>query len=250
MRGRRAVPSPLLLVLALLALIAAWRLAAPRTLPLYDGICATEPYKYAGTPPPGAVAGGTPGSETKTDTQVSPSDALQLSTQDNDVGPAQAEVTIPPGSLAIDGPTTLHVSLTPLAPPSTPLQRGYVIGNAYRVRITDDRGGDVVLRHGATVTVYLLPPKAVPGTTIQRLDGDRWTPLDTASSPSCTNAIQAGSDRLGVFAMVDPNPAPGSASQGQPAWVAPAIVVGGAVAGIAALLLLVRLRRGGAGATR
>ena len=238
------MPSPALPALSLLALLAAWRLAPPHTLPLYDGICATEPYKYVAAPPSGAPAGGTPGGETKTDTLVSPTDALQLSTQDNDVGPAQAEVTVPPGSLAIDAPTTLHVSLVPLAPPATPPVKGHVIGNAYRVRITDDRGTAIGLRRGASITVYLLPPKAVPGTTVQRLDGDRWTVLDTSSTPSCTNTIQASSDRLGVFAMVDPNPAPGAASQGTPAWLTPAIAVAGVLAVLAALLLLLRVRRG------
>lgn len=245
--GRRAAPSPLLLAVALTALIGVWRLAPPGALPLYDGLCATEPYKYLASPPPGAVAGGTPGSESKTDSLVAPSDTLQLSTQDNDVGPAQAEATVPPNSLAIDVPTTLHVSLTPVAPPSTPLRSGYIIGNAYRLRITDDRGRDVGLRPGATVTVYLLPPKAVPGTTVQRLDGDRWTVLDTSSSPSCTNTIVATSDRFGVFAMVDPNTAPPSQQAGAPGWVAPAAAVAGVLAVLGALLALVRLRRRGAG---
>lgn len=151
---------------------------------------------------------------------------------------------MPPNGLALARPTTLRVMLIPIPVPAVPPQTGYVIGNVYQVQVTDVDGHPIGLRPGTAITLYLLPPKAVPGTTIQRLDGGHWTVLDTSASPSCTNSIQASSDRFGVFAMVDPNPAPGSGAAGaSPPWLAAVAALASALIVGAVLVLLTRGRR-------
>jgi hypothetical protein len=165
-----------------------------------------------------------------------------MSTDDNDLGPPQAQVAIRPDSLAMAGPGTIHLVLEAVLPPPVPVGSGHLIGNVYAARISDAQGRPIALRPGTLVTVYFMPPKVEPGTSIERFDGTHWTVLDTAPSGSCSNAIQANSDRLGLFASVDPTPT-ATAPAGTPAWLTPALAFGSALVLLLVVLALVRVRR-------
>lgn len=237
-----------LLGVALCALLGVWWLVPATGVPLYDGICLSAPYKYLGGAPPGIVNGGSPGQDVKTDTAFVSADTLELNTNDNNLGPAQAQVIAGPATLDLTGPITLHASLMPIGPPTAPPAKGYVIGNVYQVAVSDSAGHPVQVKPGRDVSLYLLPPKAVRGTTIQRLDGDHWTVLSTTTTPSCTNTITANSNRFGTFAMVDPNPPPAGGgpsvvgSPGAPPWALPAAIAGTLLV-FGSLVTMVRRRR-------
>ena len=99
---------------------------------------------------------------------------------------APLRVTVPGGSLAISSPTTLRALLEPVPEPSlSPNRASSAMSTAFPCPpSTDGRYRSVPARSQA----YLLPPKAVPGTSIERLDG-QWAVRSTSTTPSCTDTL-------------------------------------------------------------
>ena len=128
-------------------------LAAPTSVPVYDGLPnSDEPYRYV-SPPPTATKTAPPTSAT-TDTPVqNGGNARGLSMQTREVGP-QLSVFLPQYALsAKQGP--IHIAISPAAPTNAPAGTT-VDGNVYVFALSAP-SGSVTLdpAHGAQATLYL-----------------------------------------------------------------------------------------------
>jgi hypothetical protein len=214
-----------LIALAGTSLGVLWRLMPAASPPIYDGICVADPYRAMGSSPPPSSASMT---YPAGDTPVS-----DVRTAEN---PAQAEVLMMSGALSSPA-SQIVVSIAAVPAPGPRPAHGSIDGNVYRFSATT--ASAAALTPSSPVTVLLRGTRSTPAHTLERLDGARWTPLQTFLE-GCGDVFEADSNRLGDFALVVSGaPAPG------PGGAAPVGLIAGAltVALIATILLLVRLGR-------
>jgi hypothetical protein len=184
--NRRLAMMVLCVSAVLLALV--WRTLPSASPPLYDGLCLADPYRNLGT---------SPGPTSSSHTFASGAfPAAQVITSEN---PAQAQVLMPGGSFVASAEFTL--SVTPVARPAPPLPHDRTFdSNVYLVTATTSRG--IAVEPHQPVTILLRATASVgPARVIERLDGQRWTPLQTFNA-GCGDTYEAGSSRLGDFAVV------------------------------------------------
>ena len=238
--GRRAGWAVLLIGAAGLA--AAWRLAAPATPPLYDGlITPADPYRFV-DPPPG-ISHPQPDALTKD----LPLEANQVPpiAETTDENPPQAQLLVQGGSFDLPaGATGVSVSITPQHAPAVPPPDGRLDGNLYTFAVS---AGSTPLqpRQGSMLTVVLRGPAGAGNATIEQFAGNAWRRLDTLAvgNPDTWEAQPTG---LGDFALVVPRAAGSQASGGggvSAGVVAGIVGGGGVVVVVGATLLVVRRRR-------
>jgi hypothetical protein len=220
MRSRAAAAMTLAAGLALVVVAGvADRGSAP---PLYDGVVVTEPYRWV-NPPSGQL--GDPGSFSQAEpVQNGTSPAFAAATRES---PPQAQLLASQGAFAVpSGTAQLQVGLTPIAPPVG----GSIVGNAYRISVTDASGAVIPLEPAAQVTIVLRAPAGTTGATIVRLVGSTWQAVPDAPAGSQDSRL-ATVGTLGVFAIQ------GTLASNEPSSVA--ITVGILVlAGLGGLLVL------------
>jgi hypothetical protein len=223
----------LVLVLAAVLLTAVWRLAPAASPPIYDGVCAADPYRALGSSPP-------PSSATK---MYPPVTAGNFQTSEVVTGetPPQAQLLLVDGTFVSSEPFT--VSITPVSPPGPQPSDGTIDGNVYRILAVTASGkqlNPVDAAHGATL---LLRATAMsPARTMERLDGTTWTDLRTLLA-GCGDTFEAATSRLGDFALVVPKQGGGGGGgSGTGPPVVP-IVIGLVVIVLATTLGLIRLNR-------
>lgn len=198
-RGRAALA---VLVLGALLIGASQRLTAIASPPLYDGVIVADPYRYL---TPVQNQAGSPTSAKASQPVVNGSSpAIAASTNES---PPQAQLVASPDTFVINpGATALTITIDPV-PPQTPLPITPIVGNAYRLVVTDQTGAGVSLRHGARASVVLRAPIGVLDASIVRYAAAGWqsVPTEAAGQPGMflTNA-----DALGDFALVS-NAGPG-----------------------------------------
>lgn len=218
-------------------LAACWTLVPGPSPPLYDGLCLVNPYQSFPAQPgkPAAtdavktldVSGGEPATELITG-ETPPQAILDL---------GESVLDIPAGI------SSIRLTITPVTPPSIAPGDGRIDGNVYRIVASTDRGAPINLRSGATGEVLLRPTSENPSVSkvIERLDGDRWTRLDTAPM-NCADTQSAVTRSLGDFAIVVPGGSPPAAPEGGGAPVG-LILVGALVLVLGAVIGLVRVGR-------
>jgi len=219
------------LVMAASALVVVFRFA-PTGPPIYDGLCIDEVYRYLGhRPAPAAASQAFPGGE---------SQPAQIATSES---PPQAEVLLMLGSVVSRARFT--VSVTPILAPPPPPSGQRFDGNAYRIVATSAGGGALQPSASAPATIVLRA--ATSGShTILRLDGTRWTALQS-SLEGCGNEYLASSTRLGVFAISEGRAQPNG---GFPAALVALLSVAVLAGATLALLRLGRTRAEARGAKR
>jgi hypothetical protein len=210
--------------LAGLALVGLWRLLPAASPPVYDGICVADPYRLLGSSPPPSSASVT--------YPAGPFPATEVATNEN---PPQASV-IMMGETFSSG-SMITVSAAPIATPGARPAKGTIDGNVYRFSVKDGSGATPAAQ--SPITVELRGTRSNPARTLERLDGTRWTPLQTFVA-GCGDVFAADTNRLGVFALVVTGTPPGSAPAGPPVGLIAGAL---AVVLVAATLLLVRLNR-------
>jgi hypothetical protein len=197
----------LVVLIAVAALVAVWRVLPTGSPPLYDGICVADPYEsLGGSPAPAPVS--------KTFPADGSFPASEIFTGES---PPQAQLLMQAGSF--DNTATLTMSITAVQPPSVKPPNGTIEGNVYRFSVLSSAGAELQPNAQLPVFIVLRGTTSVPAPTIDRFDGTSWTPLSTVNA-GCGNTFEAQSDRLGEFAAVARSggtPAPSTSSSGMPA---------------------------------
>jgi hypothetical protein len=215
----------------------------PRSAPpLYDsGPIIAEHYRYL-HPPPGFTATKPPGViDVTLALEGGQSPAMAESTEEN---PAQAQLLVAQGAFTVPpGATKVHVTITPVDPPSAAPQGGVLDGNVYRFAVTAlPSGSPMPLKSGQQVTVVLRGPAGVGTPVLDLWDGTTWAKLDTtplgANSP---DSYAANVTALGDIALVAP-PTTSNGGGGNAGVVVAGVIVA-AVLVAAAIVLVLRRRR-------
>jgi len=210
--------------LAGLALVGLWRLLPAASPPVYDGICVADPYRLLGSsPPPSSASMPYP---------AGPFPATEVATSEN---PPQAAVIVM-GETFSSGPA-ITISVAPIATPRARPSKGTIDGNVYRFGVTDASGATPAAQ--SPITIELRGTRSNPARTMERLDGTKWTPLQTFQA-GCGDVFAADTKRLDVFALVVTGTPPDSAPGGPPVGLIAGAL---AIVLVAATLLLVRLNR-------
>jgi hypothetical protein len=208
-------------LVAVAALAAVWRVLPAASPPIYDGNCIADPYvTLGGSPAPQGATMRFPASTT-------PFPASEVFTSET---PPQAQVLMESGSF--DNTVALTIRVDPVAAPAVKPSNGAIEGNVYKFTAVNAAGVAVAPRPNVLLTIVLRGTKSVPPPIIDRFNGTTWTRLTTQNS-GCGNTFLATSTQLGEFAAV----APGASSPSQPApsgGIPGALIIGG----LAALLVI------------
>src|SRR5919197_4619641 len=166
-------------------------LAPSRQPPLYDGVVVQEPYRYVS---PAPSQPGDPSSYSATrPLEGDASPAFVAATAES---PPQAQLIAAAAAFRPQSAgKQLDISITPVAadPPDS------IVGNAYRITVTDDTGRVVPVASGATPTLVLRAPEGSAGVMIVQLVAGAWQELPTQSAGASTYIATVGS--LGEFAV-------------------------------------------------
>lgn len=220
MRGRDG--SLLVLAIGLVTSVVG-QVALPVGLPLFDGVIVSDPYRFL-SPPPGAE--GSPTSALATIPVAggaSPSFAVFTAET-----PPQAELLAHGGELAIGvDSTAVTIRIDPIATPSN-ATGGSVVGNVYRIAVTDQAGAALALVPGQAITLAMRGPAGTSAdATIARLVGGAWQPLQTDPA-GLQDLFLANATDFGDFAILGTAPPP---SRGlDPSLVILALVGAGLIA--------------------
>jgi hypothetical protein len=199
---RRQGLAVLLLGLALIV----WVQGAGRVMPapLFDGLILSEPYRYLDPPVGGA---GSPTRLESTRTIPARPRGRRLVFGYTREYPPQAQWFAVRRDIAF--PTrarTFTMVIEPVEPPGAP-ETGYLVGNAYRFALTDERGRPIRPRPTKRFTIAIRAPVAVDPATIAVFRDGRWQPLKTSFS-GLPDTYLADVTSFGTFAIVSPNPDP------------------------------------------
>jgi hypothetical protein len=212
---------------ATIALAIAWRVMPSAAPPVYDGLCTADPYRLLGSNP-------APESASKTYAATASFQTSEFTTSEN---PAQAQVLMTDGTF-VSPDTSFTISVTPVPPPAVTPSDGQVDGNVYRLAAMTSAGTPVQPKQ--PITLVLRATRSNPSRTMERLDGAKWTPLQTFAE-GCGDTFEATTDRSGDFAMVVTGQPPANGRGSAPPIAA--IIAGATVIAVAAILLLVRVTR-------
>ena len=228
---------------ALIAL--AVQVAAPVSLPLYDGVVVQEPYRFLH--PTGDQAGSpTTGSDTEL-VEGGTSPILVVNTTEN---PPQAQLIAQDGAFQVSaGVTKLLASITPIEPPAAPAG-GTIAGNVYRFSVTDQAGNPVALTtcDGCRSLILRAPDPTIEATVKRYADG-AWSDVPTENANLV--GFQVNPTVLGDYAVVKTTPGASSSQGSEPSppssdGSSPLVLIGGGVLAlllIAGLFLLLRVRQ-------
>jgi hypothetical protein len=206
--------------------------------PLYDGVVVQDSYRYL---VPGQGQAGSPASFTGTRAAIAgTSPGFAAATAES---PPQAQLIAPDGAFALaPGSSTLRISILPVPAERQPLD-GTILGNVYRVAVTDERGATVAIVK--PVTLVLRAPEGASVTGLARLGPTGWVPVATQPG-GLPGMFYADASVLGDMALVGTSaatpPAPGIDVQ---FLLVP--VLGGLALGVALIALLAVRRRAGRG---
>jgi hypothetical protein len=208
------------ILVAIAALTAVWRVLPAGSPPIYDGNCIADPYRLlGGSPAAQSVSKVFPASGTFPTSEVFTGET-----------PPQAQLLMEAGTF--DNSTALTLSITPVPAPAAKPRNGVIEGNVYKFAALTPAGTEVEPRAGTPVTIVLRATKSVPAPVVDRFDGTTWTPLATFNS-GCGNTFETTSTQMGEFAAVGP-----AGGAPQPTGSAGGIPVAAIVGGLAVLLLV------------
>jgi hypothetical protein len=217
--------------------------------PMFDGVVVEEPYRYLSAPV------GSPGHPSSASTALSlkggESPNVYLGTTEF---PPQAQLIVEAGAFPIRaGTTALRASIKPIAVTQPP-DSGDISGNAYRIRVTDQRGMPVTPKRGSLATVVLRAPNGITNGVVYELASGAWHALPTQNG-GLPDMYAVNVSELGTFAVVvgGPKPSSGGSALASPAargsqlgtgLASPALIVASAVLLLIGLAIIaVRIRR-------
>lgn len=205
-------------------------------MPVYDGVgVPDEPYRYVTSP------AGVPGTADPTEATASTPVRAGLSVNGLVVSTAeqgpQLSLFVPPQSLAAQaGPIALRA--TPQAPADEPVGKR-ISGNVYEITFTSPAGPVTTTARLANASLYLRAPNGSDGWVMEYRPqhGARWQGLKTDRGG--TDSHVSSFEGAGEYALAKSTSSSATASGGVGLlpWL-----IGAAVAGLALLVLSIRLR--------
>lgn len=248
-RGRRWA------AVCIAALAAAW-VAAPATVPLYDGPgFPDEPYRYVS--PPAGYRSTPPATDAKQTLQVRNGLSTAAFVNSAERGP-QISVYVPPTGLKPPaGTTTITVTATPLAPSSPLPTDGRIVGNVYKFAATTDQGGEVAIVGNSDTSMPVIqmrsPSTQPPLPVFEYLSPNGWHQVSGVKvAGKQVKTLRVGQDifqtfapKFGDYALVVLNKQPSAGGGGGVNWalLGPGIGILAVVALIAPIRIA-RSRRG------
>lgn len=180
---------------ALLAL--AVQVAAPVSVPLYDGVVVQEPYRFL-HPTSDQAGDPTTYADTKPVTEAA-SPAFAAATTES---PPQAQLIAQADAFALtSGVTSLNVWITPIDAPAPPAG-GTIAGNVYRFSVTDQAGHPAAPKACEGCRSLLLrAPDGVLEAEIMRFVDGAWVDVETVHA-GMVGLYQTNANVLGVFAVI------------------------------------------------
>jgi hypothetical protein len=218
-------------IVAVTALAALWRVLPGGSPPIYDGNCIANPYESLGaSPAPQSASKVFPASTSFPTTEVYTGES-----------PPQAQILMETGTF--DNSTNVTITITPVAAPAIKPTNGTIEGNVYKFTVLSADGTELEPKSGIPATIVLRATESIPAPVVDRFNGTSWTPLATFNS-GCGNTFELTSTQLGEFAAVLPKGSPtpsGSSGGGIPG----AAIIGGLVVLLViAVVVLFSLDRG------
>jgi hypothetical protein len=197
------------LAIGAIAIVMAQRIAPLLSPPLYDGVIVVEPYRWVVAPP--GQAGDPTSAAGTAKVKGGESPIIAIATTEE---PPQAQIFAVPGALVLRaGTTSISMSITPLAPDIQPAD-GHIVGNVYRISVTDQAGTPLTAPASEKVSVVLRGPEEEPFVTVEQRTFESWKPLKTEDAGFGSTYLAVVTS-FGDFALVAPGPS-GSASSGVP----------------------------------
>ena len=165
--------------------------------PLYDGVVVVEPYRYLVPPPGGRGAPLSAAATESLDHGASPLTAIATGEQ-----PPQAQIFAIPGALTVPaGTTSIKLSIAPIAAEGEPAD-GHIVGNIYRILVTNQDGAPIIARATDKVSVVLRGPGSLAAATIERFTAAAgWQPL-SSNDAGFGSTFLAVVTEFGDFALV------------------------------------------------
>ncbi|MGH2464571.1 MAG: hypothetical protein ACRDGI_03855, partial [Candidatus Limnocylindrales bacterium] len=193
-RERRA--GVLALVLGIVVIGLAQRIAPLTEPPLYDGVYLPQPYVWL-VPPAGAK-----GAKGSVGVDAGANRLVAVATPEQD---PQAQILATSGALVLPaGSTSVDFSIEPVLPERLPAD-GNIDGNVYRISVTNQDGAALTALASSLVTVVMVSPHTDPDRTIELDLGQGWQAIKTQNQgPGVWLAVVT---QFGEFAVVAPGPA-------------------------------------------
>ena len=226
------------LVVAGIALVLAW-MAAPATVPFYDGCCAPdEPYRYIDAP---SGYRNTPApSVGRAVLHLRHAQVRPGFVNTSEVGP-QASLYVPAGALAVPSAASqLTLTVTPEPPPADTPSDGQVDGNVYRIDATADSQKIALRVAGQHPALQLRAPSSKqPGPVFERHDSAGWH-RESRTTRTGIDVYQTEIGALGDWALVQLNV---TGASKDPGINSPLLAMGLGVLVTTGLLLGLRISR-------
>jgi hypothetical protein len=190
----------LVLVVGVVLIALAQRLAPLTEPPLYDGVYVPQPYVWF--VPPAGAKGGAKGAKGSVGVDGGANRLIAVATPEQD---PQAQILATSGALILPaGSTSVDFSIEPVLPERLPAD-GHIDGNVYRIKVTNQAGTPLTALASALVTIVMVSPHTDPDRTIELDAGQGWQPLKTQNQgPGVWLAVVT---QFGEFAVVAPGPA-------------------------------------------
>jgi hypothetical protein len=188
------------LVLGVVLIGLAQRIAPLAEPPLYDGVYVPQPYVWL--VPPAGAKGGAKGAKGTVGVEGGANKLVAVATPEQD---PQAQILATSGALVLPpGSTSVDFSIEPVLPERLPAN-GHIDGNVYRIKITNQAGTPLTALASALVTIVMVSPHTDPDRTIELDTGQGWQPLKTQNQgPGVWLAVVT---QFGEFAVVAPGAA-------------------------------------------
>ena len=187
----------LLLVMGGSALALAFQIGAPVAVPLYDGVPIVEPYRYLH--PSGDQLGDPTSTSETVQVAVGVSPVVVAATSET---PPQAQLVAQRNAFELtSGATSVVAAVTPIDPPTAPTA-GPLLGNDYRISVTDQSGTELRIRTcDGCISISLRAPDGGPPAAVMRFDGGAWTPVRTSHGGGVA-MYQVNAVAMGIYAVV------------------------------------------------
>jgi hypothetical protein len=193
-----------LLVLVGAGLALAVQVSSPVNAPLYDGVQVQEPYRFL------HPTGDQVGSPTSFASQPNLADGLTpVFAAATSETPPQAQLVAQKDAFTLTpGATGMRVSITPIDPAAPAPEGRAIVGNVYRILVTDQSGTVLAPKpcEGCR-SLIMRSPEGVAEATVMRLAGDTWVGVPTEHS--VLGIYQSNVDAVGDFAVISGGAAPG-----------------------------------------
>ena len=186
-----------LLVLGGSLLALALQVGAPVIVPLYDGVAVAEPYRYLH---PSGDQAGAPTSSSETELVLEGVSPVVVAAT-TEIPPQAQLIAQRDAFVLTSGATSVRAVITPIDPPAQPTT-GAILGNVYRLSVTDQTGAELQIRTcDGCVSIALRAPDGGPPAIVMRFVDGAWEAVLTRHGGAVA-LYQTNPVSTGIYAVV------------------------------------------------